>query len=259
MNKFNIEILNTQELVDPYNGYATNFLVKAEHLARYYFASCLLIKNNFFSKNRSNVVFDICCGSGYGSSILNHNCNVYGFDANPEFLDIAQNRYSQLAKNFFCINLDDESLEDFVESTNLPKPNIVTCFESLEHLKYPEKVLDQIYKLLSVKGLLLLSVPSDRYESRVLDKPANKFHLHFFNIPKIREMLTKAGFVDINFYGQPWTNILLRTRNRKVIRKFDKLLASKFLFHFVSAILGWPNKLFINKSNSIIVVCQKKH
>jgi SAM-dependent methyltransferase len=247
------QVLATQELMDPCDQTGKNFLVKAEHWARYAFAV------KFLNRQKAQTVYDVACGTGYGTQELQATIqSAYGFDRNSEFLEIAQDRYPTLIDHFYRLDLDRDSFLDFLKLKNLPAPQAIVCYETLEHLQYPAKILAEFGQLLKPGGWLICSVPNAKFE-QILEngQPANPFHLHLFTLTKIQDMLNKNGFRIVGTYGQPWTNLLIRNTKRPVRKWFDRFLASEQKFKSMAHKVAWPTRILIKQSYPILVICQK--
>lgn len=54
--------------------------------------------------------------------------------------------------------LVDVSSEDFLKNIEI-KPQLITCFEVLEHLKEPQKAIDNLYNISEKNTKIILSVP----------------------------------------------------------------------------------------------------
>lgn len=99
-----------------------------------------------------------------------------------ESTDIEQ--LSNYEHNFIC-SLD-----------NIPKPDntydAILCTQVLEHVEFPQKVIDEFYRILKPEGMLFLSAPQG---ARVHGEP-----YHFFNFTKygLASLFKQSGF-DIIF------------------------------------------------------------
>jgi 2-polyprenyl-3-methyl-5-hydroxy-6-metoxy-1,4-benzoquinol methylase len=131
-------------------------------------------------------VLDIACGTGYGSQILRlaGASTVVGVDACPDTVQYAEQRYQTDGVKFICADAEQfEWSEQF---------DVVVSFETIEHLRHPNKFLERIRRLLVVEGDFLLSVPLG--ETRHFDP----YHLHAFTQEEIFALLEEAGFsVDL--------------------------------------------------------------
>lgn len=127
-------------------------------------------------------VLDIACGSGYGSRILKlaGATSVVGVDVSLQTIEYAKKNYQENDIEFICADAEQfEWPERF---------DIVTSFETIEHLYHPEKFLERIHNLLIPDGVFLLSVPLG--ETRHMDP----YHLHAFSQNQVLALLKKTGF-----------------------------------------------------------------
>ncbi len=127
-------------------------------------------------------VLDIACGSGYGSRILQlaGATSVVGVDVSLQTVEYAKKNYQENDLEFICADAEQfEWPERF---------DLVTSFETIEHLYHPEKFLERIHHLLIPDGVFLLSVPLG--ETRHMDT----YHLHAFNQEEVFTLLQKTGF-----------------------------------------------------------------
>lgn len=80
--------------------------------------------------------------------------------------------------------------------------DVLTCFEVLEHLVFPQEELERFAELIRPGGLLYLTTPNFNSISRrlvkqrwsVLNYPE---HLNYFTPRSLRQALKRAGFQDI--------------------------------------------------------------
>lgn len=87
------------EYIDPFDE-KYDYLMRIEHLGRYYFATDVL--KNF------NTILDVACADGYGTYILSENVSkVIGVDRNEKYLKIANKNYNNRNIEFKCINVDE--------------------------------------------------------------------------------------------------------------------------------------------------------
>ena len=136
------------------------------------------------AKNRR--ILDIACGSGYGTNMLFEAGAklVVGVDYNPEAVMYASNRYNSKQINFICADAADFTWQHQFD--------LITCFETIEHLDDPAGFLSKLKVLLASGGDLYLSLPIG--ETRHFDP----YHKHIFSIGDIKKLVVDAGF-DIEF------------------------------------------------------------
>lgn len=117
----------------------------ADHLARYAFATHWV---------SGQTVADVCCGLGYGTNLLAAAgaTKVYGVDSSSAAVDEARRRYGSPRIEF----LDADATVDLP----LPVVDVVTCFEGIEHVHAPEKLLANAVRCLAADGVALISTPN---------------------------------------------------------------------------------------------------
>lgn len=125
----------------------------AEHVYRYWLACNELIF--------SDTVIDAACGFGYGTDMLADVCRqAIGMDYSRETIAKAIGMFPSVY--FQTKNLD--------EPLNIGGFNTLVSFETIEHLKYPERFIEQFPQFEKI----FLSTPI------VPSKHTNSFHLHDF-------------------------------------------------------------------------------
>lgn len=231
-------IAHIHGIVDPNASDKKRFLLKAEHLMRYEFAKNYIQENY---KNTLLVIYDIGCATGYGSEILKKTGNtVCSFDINPIYHSAVH------------IDLNKESIGHLIKLKHIPQPQIIICFEILEHLKNPNNLLRECYQLLSHDGLLLLSIPQIKYDSK-----NNTHHIQNYSYEQAKQLINKNSFLIIEEYGQPYSNIIV-----KYLKWFSRFLNNiafvhKNIFRLLSLIFAYPVRIFYKNSYSIIFLCKK--
>jgi len=157
-----------------------------EHWHRYHFAA------RWAAGKR---VLDVACGEGYGSALLaRHAASVTGVDISPQAVEHARRAYAALGNvGFACapctrLPLDDASVD------------LAVSFETIEHIAEQEQFMDELARVLTPEGVLILSCPNKLEYS---DKRgfANEFHVKELYREEL-EALLSARFPAIEWYGQ---------------------------------------------------------
>ena len=221
------------EYVNPFDE-KYDYLMKIEHLGRYYFASDYL-------KDFNNVL-DIACADGYGSMILSNNIKrVVGVDRNNRYLDIARSKYNNSNIEYKCIDVDTELITGSYDG--------IVCFETLEHIKYPKKLLNNLYNVLTDNGVMILSVPNSEYEIIENGKNKDSFHIRVFKYDDIVKMIEEVGFKINKVLGQSYINKIVNgdIKEYELTNVIDD-----------SKEIAYPNEEDINKTYSYIFILNKE-
>ena len=192
---------------------ATDERIAKDHMERYKFAAN-------YSSGKS--VLDIACGVGYSSEIFiqNQALSYDGVDINDELVEFASLNYKSNNVNY---HLGDICKFDIKKQFDL-----ITCFETIEHVEDYKGAIKNLYKLLNPGGKLLISSPNRIITSpncnSLLDKPKNKYHCQEF-IPK--ELI--QSLIDNDFIINKQEDCLFGQRQRHVVNnKFTKKLLKLF-------------------------------
>ncbi len=138
--------------------------IENEHLKRYQYVLQ-------FVKNKN--VLDIACGAGYGSYLLaaEGNANsVIGVDMDADAIRYGNHRY----KNDKIVR----HIADATHFTHSIKFDVIVCFETIEHIKDYQGLINNLYNNLNVGGLLLISSPITKITNT---NPNNPYHVIEWN------------------------------------------------------------------------------
>jgi len=173
-------------------------LYYVEHAQRYEF---------FAPYCKGRRVLDAACGAGFGSGILSRGGadSVLGVDLSAEAVALARERYGSAAVRFRTG--DCEALESLGE-----KFDVVVSFETLEHLKNPERLVEGARKILNPQGLFICSTPNILRHSLAPGNPfVNPYHLSEMHLADF-EALTRRYFRVQGRYYQDESPAYLRYR-----------------------------------------------
>ena len=155
------------------------------HLARYSFAKSFL---------QNKTVCDIACGVGYGSFYLSQFAgNVVGMDISEDAIEWAKQYFQNDKITFYCADGSNQWPFDKMF-------DIITSFETLEHVQSPDAFLSQLDYHLSDKGTLFMSVPNGPRDKNKTDNP---YHLHHFSAEEFQDLINKY-FAEPQFYSQAY-------------------------------------------------------
>lgn len=167
--------------------------MEADHVERYRFA-CQ------FASGKS--VLDIACGIGYSAPMyLDAGARDYlGVDLNSEVLEAARSCY-ETEKSKYVVG-------DITKFECGRQFDLISCFETIEHVPVYKEAIANLFKLVKPGGLLLVSSPNRPVTSpsarSLSDKPENPFHTQEFTPVELLEELSSAGFQAslAEIYGQ---------------------------------------------------------
>jgi SAM-dependent methyltransferase len=152
------------------------------HVARYLWALDQL--------GAAGRVLDVSCGNGYGMGLMASNgFAVVGVDNDREAVVTAR-RHGPVV-------LADASRLPF-RSSSFQR---VTSFETIEHLADRRSFVEELGRVLSKGGVLLLSTPNARYTLPIDGRPRNPYHVHEYDPDELRTELS-ATFDVTDFLGQ---------------------------------------------------------
>lgn len=167
--------------------YNVEDLIYSEHLLRYNFCKQFVA---------GKTVIDIACGSGYGTQIIAEAGAqlAHGADISPETVEYATKTYAHAKSEYFVADGTDLPFGDHCY-------DVAVSFETIEHLEHYQKFIDELKRVLSPSGLLIISSPNkDLYPS------GNDFHYEEFTEEEFLTML-QVQFKHVKLYYQ--NNFLL--------------------------------------------------
>jgi SAM-dependent methyltransferase len=167
--------------------------IHADHMARYEFA-----KRHVHEKT----VLDIACGVGYSAPVMAAAgaTSYVGVDINPDLVAFANASHGGDAIRY-CEG-------DICTWGQGREFDVITCFETIEHVPDYKAALANLHKLLRPDGLLLISSPNRPITSpgcaSLDDAPTNEFHVQEFVPEELVAALQEAGFCirPDGLYGQ---------------------------------------------------------
>lgn len=225
------------ENIDPFkyirHGDKKMRLTAKQHLARYRFAS------KIYKKGMS--VLDIACGRGYGS-VFFPAAKYTGVDIDKEAVEFARKNNPTLE----FINADARNFQ--TKETY----DLIVSFETIEHFREYEKFLYNSGKMISSKGVLILSTPNRDITNRGLDfsaKPKDPFHTQEWNIKELKELVKKHGW-QAKVYGLSY---ILKERLRKIpgAGRLVKALTQRVLPYSIFGSFATPNFIVLIMRKSL--------
>ncbi|RJS81948.1 class I SAM-dependent methyltransferase [Methanophagales archaeon] len=140
-------------------------------------------------------VLDVGSAQGYLTvMLLSKKYDVISLDISPLRVIKVKDRAANRGLNPNCIAADALDLP-FVNGSL----DVIVAGEVLEHLTEPEKALNEFYRILKPKGILIVTVPNDEKISYQVCIHCHKLtpssgHLHSFDDKKLTRVVEQAGF-----------------------------------------------------------------
>lgn len=115
-----------------------------------------VIAMNFIKEN--SIILDIGCACGdLGIALKQYkNCNVFGFEYNAESVEIAKKTNAYV--NVHQVDLNNYNNADFSDYFN--KFDYIILGDVLEHLYFPQQILNNLKCFLKNDGYFILSIPN---------------------------------------------------------------------------------------------------
>ncbi len=245
-----------QENILPYNK-KYNFYLQLESLGRYLFAL------DFLQSKQLKTVLDVGCHNGYGCSIMCEAAeSVHGIDIKKRLITIANQKLEKHKIKNVSYDCFDISKHDLDKDK---KYDLITCFDTLAHIKDNGAVIDKLRESLSDDGYMLVSLPYERFEPVKPDgSSAVAGHKHFYTPNEAKKLFTERGFVVEDRLGQAVSNVLLNIEHF-IIRRYDypeRRVKSYYNFEkekmrYFARLIGYPNVKYLDDSYAIFLVLKK--
>lgn len=200
-------------------------------------------KNNFIKNNKNLIkiinsikyrsLCDIGCGAGYLLSALNKK-KICGIDNDEKALELASN-YSKT----FKIDLNNKNFK-----LN-KKFDLITCYHVIEHIKKPENLIKNIYKMLNTNGHIIIGTPD--FDSAMARLYKNKYrllhdktHISLFSLDSLCRFLRDNKFkivqLDFPFFETKYFNKNLFLKIYKDYKDNQKGVSPPFYGNFITVL-----------------------
>jgi SAM-dependent methyltransferase len=167
------------------------------HAARYSFAARLC---------RGKACLDVACGCGYGAQLLLYSgaARVVGGDVQHDLLKHARQHGAHAGLSLVCLDANSLPFEDL-------SFDVVTSFETIEHLEQPDEFVRRIVHLLKPGGVFVCSTPNRNASS---PETMNPFHLREYTPNEFKALMSRH-FDRVRMFGQggrgtPYRNVWMR-------------------------------------------------
>lgn len=171
-----------------------NEYLKEESLYREYFDNIIKIIKRY---KKPQSLLDVGCGIGvFLQCVKKVGWNAIGVDMNASAVEYARSRG-------LAVRLGKIEELKFKSGSF----DVITLFQTIEHIEDPLNTLKKAYSLLRKGGLLIITTPNEEsFMAKVLGKfwfgYRNIEHLYFFNEQSLAAMQEKVGFRKIKINGE---------------------------------------------------------
>lgn len=153
---------------------------------------------------------DVGCGTGWAVNLaaksVDYDGTFYGIDLSAKMIGKAEENFRG-KENFRFIKADSRSIPLAAGIFDT-----IICTHSFHHYLEPQKVVNEIYRLLKSGGrVYILDPTTDHWFARLLDqffKLTERDHVKMYNTDEFREMFTTAG---------------LKYVGTKIVKSIDKI------------------------------------
>lgn len=174
-------------------------------------ASVRIFLLNEFVKIKNKKILDVGCGIAGCVSLM----NIIG--AKAEGIEPSL-KFSKFNKEILNLKVK----QGFIETSKFDETyDIITLFETIEHMEKPEKVLNSVYNLLCDNGILFLTTP--HIKKSVSSVIYQQSHYFLFSIGSMANLLYKTGFYleKIMLWGGSLNIIAKKCDNRNQKNYFE--------------------------------------
>jgi ubiquinone/menaquinone biosynthesis C-methylase UbiE len=181
----------------------------AEHIHRYY--------SVIEKMTGTEIVLDIACGTGFGSNMLAEKASrVIGGDIDSSIIALNKKEWQRN-------NLDFQILD----ATQLPFEDetfdILVSFETIEHSKEYDAMLNEFKRVTKPGGLLFISTPNI-YVNSPSGIVTNPFHTQEFTPEAFNSLIFDKNFTHYKLIGQLYNRYLHQNSlNYKLANLFESL------------------------------------
>jgi 2-polyprenyl-3-methyl-5-hydroxy-6-metoxy-1,4-benzoquinol methylase len=172
-------------------------------------------------------VLDVGCGNGsIAGALAERGCSVVGIDLSEQ--GIAQARKAHPTLRFEVLPADDQVLINL----NEPPFDLVISTEVVEHLYDPRSFAKGCFTAVKPRGRCILSTPYHGYLKNLMISLAGKWdshisplwdggHIKFWSRKTLGQLLTEAGFTNIQFRGagrfpQLWMSMVMSGDRKQI-------------------------------------------
>lgn len=150
----------------------------------------------------SGKFLDVGCSLGYLVNAAKlAGFNSHGIDLNQKDLDHGKQKYD--------INLTKSLLQNYDNSDF----DVITSFNVIEHVTYPDKMLSEMKKRLNKDGVVVIGTHDIDCKNHIKEGQKWKHiipneHLYYFNIETLKKVASKSG-LELFYYNKPIENSIV--------------------------------------------------
>jgi ubiquinone/menaquinone biosynthesis C-methylase UbiE len=195
-----LEPTGERMITEAYHSTAADHLIYLMHIASYEFAMQ-------FTAGKS--VLDYGCGSGYGADkIADSAKTITAVDVAADAIEYARSHFNKPNLDFRCV----------LPNANLPFGDksfeVVLSFQVFEHVTATALYLQEIKRVLSPGGVLVLITPDRTERLLPMQKPWNRWHVVEYSPTGLRKILLQH-FSDVDLYGMGTRNDAVQIELRR--------------------------------------------
>jgi len=189
---------------------------------------------NYLDFQKSDRIIELGCGAGNIMEKIDSAEELWGVDLSDFMLKLARQKKYKVPVEFVKANL--EKLPAEITNSKFDK---IYCSEVLEHVENPGKVLAEIKKIAKKDSVIVVSIPNETlinkikrilqklklfnlFFSGISPKMNNEWHLHLFNLAKLKEILKENCVID-KAAGIPFRFLPLRYVVKLKLKKYGKI------------------------------------
>jgi SAM-dependent methyltransferase len=152
-------------------------------------------------KNEKTKLLNIGSGGDIENLITNNFEDIFSVDIDPkknpnQVIDICEDHFSQNLKY---------------------KPNLVCCFEVLEHTTNPQKAVNNIYSILDKGDFCLVSVP---FNFHIHDEPNDFYRFTFYGLKMLFKNFSEVKIIKRNGWLESiFVNIIRLEKEKNILSK----------------------------------------
>lgn len=150
---------------------------------------------------REGKVLDVGCGLGRYFPYYNK-CEITGVDFTQKVLDKARADHIELNPTVDNIDIVKDGLKKYPDNTF----DYVFCGEVIEHMEHPDRLINEIRRVLKVGGIAIVTTP---FENRIVCEE----HIWEFDFYDLKELFKDFKHKSIaryhNVYSADWEHFVI--------------------------------------------------